>query len=418
MRMALKLLAVVLAVLLLLQGALWFGASRWFAGVARDLAPVAQLQYSRSYAWLNGGVGIRDVRVRPLLAPGQDIAADRVQFEAGGPIALLRLLWSGADAWSGNVDVAIQRMRLSAGLERDARERSSRLGYLVPFEALGCNARGRFLGTDYAELNWLQTFTDLEFAIRHDRRRDAVMIQAVSDQRPLGRIEVDLELAGLGVSSRDPAAWAQTRLEALRVGFQDRGLVVQRNGHCSRKLDIREEAFLDRHMAAVAEELEALGLFLDPAVHEVYRAFAGHGGMIEFSASPSASVPLSRYYAYPADERIRLLNAGLRHNRGPQVPVGARFFTDALETEATTAGAATDAIRVRARADHADRIELDELEDLIGQRLVIRTRQGVGYAGTLLGLPGLLVRIEVERSGRKQRTLIPRDSITEIRLAD
>ena len=416
MRFVLKLGIVLLVALGLVQLALWYSASRWFASLANELAPVAVLEYRSSFAWPNGRAGIRDVQLRPRFASSETATADALEVHVGGPVAMLGLLWSAPGTWPDRLDVEVQRLRLAAGLERHLSGLSSRLGYLAPFEALGCKGRGRFGGSDYAGLGWLQAHTDLELRLRSDRRQDTMHLLLAHDQQPLARIEVEIELGGVGSGHGSPVSVSAVSLRQFRFGYEDRGMLSQRNTYCANLLSVTESAFLDRHVDAVAEELEARGLFLDPPVYQVYRDFASYGGRLEFRSMPTAPVPLARLGAYPAETRLSMLNPTLSLNQGPLVPVTARFYADGTGTDG--AAAAADSVRIRASAEDADLVELDELDDLVGRRIVIRMREGRGHVGVLLGTRGPLLRIEVERAGRREVSVVALDAIADIRLAD
>src|SRR5690606_6400642 len=145
MRSWLKLAGSALLAVALLQCLLWYTVSREAAQLARDLRPMVELQYASTFAWLSGDIGLRGVRIQTPALPDGDVSAERVELDVGGPIGLLRLAWfDDDDAPLEDVSFAFRQLRLSAGLERMLRENASRQGYLAPYEALGCNDRGRF----------------------------------------------------------------------------------------------------------------------------------------------------------------------------------------------------------------------------------------------------------------------------------
>lgn len=415
MRMALKMLLVLIGLVGLAQLLLWYGASRWFDGLSAQLAPTMSMQYRSSYAWLNGRAGVVDARARPVGALNDQLTAQRIEIDAGGPLALAQLFWGGHDRLPERLDTKVQRFRLDPALERQLRDRSARLGFLLPFEALGCGDRGRFGGADYAELGWLQTDAELSVSLRSDALARSHTLLLVHDQQPQARIELEFDAMELGsLRELTGAADADWRLGRLRVALDDRSMLGQRNAYCSRRRGVPETDFLDLHMQAVAEELEARGLFVDAPVHRLYREYARHGGRLELRANPEPGWQQSG-----PDQRLRRLNLTLSHDGGPQVPVSARFFTAGAGADSSSAtGAAADTVRVQVRGDDADLVEFEELDDLIGRRLLIRTIENRGHAGVLLGTRGELVRIEVERAGRRQVSAIAREVIVEMRLSD
>lgn len=419
MRLYLKLGAVLLLLVALLQGVFWYAASRWFAQAARALSPVAELEYSGSFGWPSGRIGINEVRLRPRATPGEDISAQRLTLDFGGPMPLFRLLFASADREPAErFGIHIQRMRISMGLERAARDASTRLGYLAPYEAMGCNNAGRFSGADYAELGWLQSHADITADLRFNAARNGLDATIVYDLDPLGRFDLELSLTGL-----QPAVLVRTgampRIERLNVGFQDRGMMVRRNDYCARKLGVPVEHFAARHIDAVRGDLEARGIFLDASVLGVYQAFAAHGGLLEFRASPNAGFALSEYQHYRWDDQLKMLNANLRHDRGALVPVTASFYGEGAGVDADVP-VASESVRVRVSASAAAEFDPADLLDLVGERVRLRTVHGTVYVGVLLEMQGEMVRMEVEQRGsaRPRRTAINLRDVVGVRLID
>jgi hypothetical protein len=411
MRLYVKLAVVLLVAIALVQGVFWYAASRWFAQLAHAVSPVAELGYRSSFGWPNGRIGIRDVRLRPRAAPGEEIAAERLTLDFGGPLPLLGLLFARADQEPAErFGVHVRRARISLGLERAARGASTRLGYLAPYEAVACNNADRFTGADYAELGWLQSQADLDADLRFDAARKAVEAKIAYDLDPLGRVELDLLLSGM-----EPAVLARTgaipRIERLNAGFQDRGMMAQRNAYCARRLGIPEDAFVARHIDAVRGDLEARGIFVDPSVLATYQAFAARGGLIEFLATPNAGFALSEYRHYRWNDQLKMLNANLRHDRGALVPITASFYAEGagLEGDVPVAG---ESVSVRVSASDLSGFDMTDLDELAGERVRLRTVHGTVYVGKLLDVQGGMLRMEVEQRG----TASPRR--TAVNIAD
>lgn len=417
MRTLVKVMGIVLLLLALAQAALWYAGSRWFAGLAGQLQPAVELHYGSSFAWLNGRAGIRNVRVgSPMLAASEQVNAERASIITGGPLDLFSLFMSGERRWPDDAAVHIQRLRLTAQMERQLRDKASRLGYLAPFEALGCNPRGRFSGVDYAELGWQEAAVDIRLGWRHDRV-DSQQLSVSYDMAPLGRLEMDLTLAGNAPSPLQDIAAAGEMVEHARVRFEDRGMIGQRNAYCARGHGQDMDGFHGRHMRAVRDELESFGVFLDEAVVKVYDRFARNGGQIELTLLPSRSIPLRQYHHYRPEDQLAMLGASLRYNEDSAVPISARFHAAAVAGEPALA-AAEPVVQIRAEASAADEAEVAELPGLVGRRLSIRTLEQITYVGTLLGVEGALVRIENERGLRPQRVVLSASSISVIRVLD
>lgn len=419
MRFYLKLGVVLLLAVALVFGVFRYAGSRWFAQAAEALSPFAEIEYRRSFGWPSGRIGIEDVRLRPRMRPGEEITAERLGLDLGGPLPLLRLLFARADREPAErFTVHVDRMRMSLGLERSVRAASGRLGFLAPFEAMGCNGAGLFRGTDYAELGWLQTHADIDADVRVDPSDRRLEARASYDLDPLGRFEVEMTLSGL-----EPEVMARTgampRVERLNIGFQDRGMMVRRNEYCAQRLGVPVPNFIARHIDAVRDELEARGVFLDAAVLATYQDFARSGGRLEFLATPNAGFALSEYRHYRWDDQLRMLNASLRHNRGAQVPITASFYAEGagISQAVPVAG---ESVSVRASASAAERFDPADLEELVGERVRLRTVHGVTYVGRLLESEGGMVRMEVEQRGsaRPRRTAINMRDVVSLSLVD
>ncbi|MDZ3823174.1 MAG: hypothetical protein U0S76_06190 [Pseudoxanthomonas sp.] len=419
-RLLLRVFLGVLVLVVLAQALLWWQVSRWAAGTARALQPVAELTWGSSYAWLTGRAGLRNVRLAPHGAPGSTATAAAVELGGGSPAGLLRL-FRGDEGLPEDVRLVVRRLRLGPELERVLRSGASRWGYLLPFEATGCRDDGLFTGVDYGELGWLQTEADVEFRMRR-RAADGAgrgMVELAWDMHPLARLEFELEAAGL-VSTRMVAP--PTNIERLRVRVDDRGMVAQRNAYCARLLGIGPADFQARHVAAVRSQFETQGVFPDDEAIGVYAGFAQAGGRLELQATPSSAVPLADYRHYRRADQLRMFNATLRHDQGAVTQVTARFLDDEAARPDAAAlgrpGAASDAVRVRVEASAADELAFEELDELAGTRISVRTREGIGYVGTLLGTQGPLVRLEIrQRDGRSRVLALSADSIESMRIA-
>ena len=419
MRSWLKLAGSALLAVVLLQCLLWYTVSREAAQFAEDLRPHVELEYASTFAWLTGDIGLRDVRIHSPALPDGFVSAQAVELDIGGPIGLIRLTWfDDDDTPLEDVSFSFRQLRLSPSLERMLRENASRQGYLAPYEALGCNDKGRFSGTDYAELGWLQSTADVQVRIRNPRA-DEQSWSFAYDMHPLGRLDLELVLRG---DWEDGWVWSAVgsslRVERVQFAFQDRGMLTRRNSHCANQLNVDETAFLDRHMAAVADELEAGGVFPDEAVTAVYREFARAGGTLTIEALPSASIALADYRHYRAEDQLGMLNASIRRDDGPRVPLKARFFSDGTGSGSVRSGT-TETVRVKVDPRAADALLFDELDGLTGRRIGVTMQDGQDYVGTLLGTQGPLVRVEiVRRGGNPQRLALSRDTITSMRLLD
>lgn len=401
MRFYLKLGVLLLLVAAVLQGLFWYAANRWFAQARLALAPVAELDYRGAFGWPNGHIGINDLRLRLRGKPAEEIAAERLTLDLGGPMQVLGLLFAGAgDVPAAQLDAQVQRLRFTLGLEQSMRDSLNRLGYLAPFEATGCNSAARFSGADYAELGWLQNSAAVEAELRFTPVRQGVEAKIAYDLAPLGRFDVELVASGIEAQVLARTG-AMPRIERLNVAFSDRGMLVRRNEYCARRLGLPVDSFIARHIDAVREELEARGVFLDAPVLATYQAFAARGGMLEFLATPEAGFALSEYRSARWNDQLKMLNATLRHDRGSQVPITASFHAAGTGSD-TAVPVAGESVRVRVSANAPAAFDPAELDEMVGQRIRIRTVHGAIYVGTLLEMLGGLVRMEVEQQGAPQ----------------
>ena len=322
---------------------------------------------------------------------------------------------SGERHLPDDASVRIQRLRLTAQMERQLRDRASRLGYLAPFEALGCNPRGRFSGVDYAELGWQEAAVDIDVGWRRDRAGGQQLALAY-DMYPLARLELDLDLGGPAPASWQDLADAGGRLQHVRLRFQDRGMIGQRNAYCARGNRQDMDGFHGQHMLAVRDELESYGMFLDEAVLKVYDRFSRNGGQIELTLVPSRTIPLHEVRHYRPEDQLAMLGARLRYNEDAPVPVSARFHAAAVAGEPAVA-AAEPVVRVRAEAG---------APTSRAGRTTRPCRPPAEHPDTgtdhLYRHParcrGPMVRIENERGLRPRRVVLTASSISAIRVLD
>ncbi len=404
MRFYLKLGVVLLLAAALLQGLFWYAASRWFAQARLALAPIAELEYRGTFGWPNGRIGLDEVRVRPRATPGEEIVAERLVLDLGGPLSVLGLLFAAADQPPAEqVEARIQRLRFTLGLERSMRDTLNQLGFLAPFEAVGCNSVARFSGADYAELGWLQSSAEIDAQLRFTPSRQGIEARVGYDLAPLGRFDVDVVASGIE-AHRLARTGAMPRIERLNVAFTDRGMMTRRNAYCARRLGLPVDGFMARHINAVREELEARGMFLDAPVLGTYQAFATRGGLLEFLATPDAGFALSEYKHAGWVDQLKMLNATLRHDRGSQVPITASAYAEGagIDDGVPVAG---DSVSVRISANAAIAFDPAELDEMVGERIRIRTVHGAIYVGTLLEMLGGLVRMEVQQGSASPRRI-------------
>jgi hypothetical protein len=420
MRPLLKLIGIVVVLVAALQGVVWYLASREIARMANDLRPAVDLRYDATYAWLDGRVGMRNVRVRSLMFGEHDeMTAREIGMRVSGPIALLRLLLDDGQQRLDDGALQVDRLRLSSGLEQQLREQSSRWGYLAPWEALGCNERGRFSGTDYAALGWLQAESSIQARIRHLDDGRAMTFAIGYDMQPLGRLDLDLGLRG---QFTEGWIWSSVgsslQVEKFEMRFADRGMMATRNRYCAGQLGLDDPTFVDRHLRAVRAEIEAMGMFLGDEAVDTYRRFVSQGGSFRVRVTPSLSTPFAEYGHYSASDRLRLLNPSVQLDEGPSVPVTAQFFSAGVGGGSGVARSA-ETVEVKADPAQADALTFEELPELAGRRISARTREGQNYVGILLGTQGSLVRMEIVRQGgQPQRLALPWDSVVRIQLLD
>lgn len=411
MRLVVKLTAGLLVLALLLQASLWYATSRWLTQTAQRLQPIATLHYGGTIAWLTGTTGARDISLRPHATPGQEITAERVELRLGGPLALASFIFGRGSEMPDNASLAIRRMRLSAGLEQGLREQASRLGYLAPFEALGCNSQGRFSGADYAELGWLDSGSDVDVTFSQDDWRERT-VSIDYDMRPMGRFQFLMTLdSNASLSSANSGSFP---IKQGRVRFHDHGMIASRNAYCARSNDLAEADFVERHMEAVEAELEAFGMFMDDGVLDTYRQFASRGGQLELDIAPSPNIAFTEYHHYAPDDQLRMLNARLRHDEGAPVQVAANFYGGTATADVPRADST---VRVVASAADADAVALARLPELVGRRVVMRTGE-VSYIGELLSVDDAQVWIANAQTTPARRTLVRRDQVTAVRLLD
>jgi len=257
--------------------------------------------------------------------------------------------------------------------------------------------------------------------------------------------------------------WSEAKLRSERWTVQDDGFVAARNAYCAKREQLTEAQFIDRHIDYVQRRLLHWGLFADPALVTAYRSFASSGGSLTYDARPADAVSLSKLASYSGSDMLWMLNANLRLNDEKALPFKLHFVSEvpypdgedienaeqireivaaaqlALPAEAqVVAGneeppqtpsvavpsmvvsAESTLIGVDGQVPTADKpvsedVKFEDLEFMIGERVVIGTNMNSTRDGTLTHFNRAGIRIEL-RNRPGMELEIPKSTVRTVRV--
>ncbi len=469
--------ALALALLLaLLQLAYWLGVRRYFVSLADAVAPVAVLTFDRVSAFPPGELGLDAVRFTVAGRDEHALTADRLRARSGDLEWLARWL-VGLDAGAPDaLTIRLEGIRADEALVRQIRHRSDAVGFVLPFEGVGCGSGHTLTASDYVALGWDDGSMDVQIDLTHDPAARRLTIVLQTDRHPAGRVRAQMHFADVPEEGMVLAAGlGGARLERVEVEFDDRGALARRNAHCAIANDgVDRDDFIATHLKGVHDWLRMQGVVPDEPIWAAYRDWVAMGGPIQLIATPAQGVRLQDYGQFAPEDRLRLLGISARMAGGEPVPVEAtaarpagvafralppladidpqqafdpapivdadalvaddasiQSSTDVAESvpDTGTRGAlsasapqvvrpATDPAAGGSRVTTTYRvIGFPELAMSLGQRVRIDTVNGNQHRGVVLDATADAVELEIRRYGGGARLPIARDQISRIERA-
>lgn len=428
-------LLALLLLALLAQLAYWLGVRRYFEGVAAALAPVAVLTHGGIDAFPPGRFALRDLRFTVRGRPELSLSARRLSVAAGDPAWLLGWLSGGAGRAPARLHLVLDGISASPALRRALQARADGAGWLLPFEAQGCNEAGRFDDRDLAALGWQAQSASLVLQHRHDPVRREQQVGLRIDRAPAGVVTLDVLFAGVppsGVAARADLGGA--RIEQARLGFDPGGLVTARNRHCAGDGEVG--AFVEAHMEALHGWLGERGVVPDEPVWQAYRNWVMDGGALQLEIRPTPGVALAEYGQFAPEDRLRLLGMVMRVGEAATVPVeaiglraaGAGYRDLPAIPEPPPPAAGPDAVAetvaepapvpapAQERPAAPRPLAFEELERHVGARVRLATVGGNRHVGTILAVTADAVELEIRRYGGRARLPVAREQLVRIEL--
>lgn len=242
-----------------------------------------QVTYRSVWFDARGNVTARNVSVRPDDLREAQLAFDRVWLETPGWGFFLR------HAFDRELQHAPwPKLRLVfADLER-----SDGLEVLLPefgpvgpasgamLETAGCSVSRAFTTENLREMKLSPGITTLELEQRVDGEAAYRMLALETPGSSRTQLERHGRLARPRTSLLDTRLEARVDSERWRV--RDQGFVPARNRFCAAMLGIAARELPERHIAAIDELLQHIGLAVDENARAFYRRFARSGGEISF----------------------------------------------------------------------------------------------------------------------------------------
>ena len=237
--------------------------------------------------------------------------------------------------------------------------------------------------------------------------------------------------------------WEQAQLKTERWSVADDGFVAARNAYCAARDTITEAAFLERHVQYAQRRFLASGALASAPLMETYRQYAtGSGHRLVWEANPADPIALGKLYSFSAADALWMLSSHVRVDDGTAVPFKLHFVNEvpypeneaeespeqisaivaaasATLGELDSPGAApvpvntpnpametmvvdgaTAVIGVDGQIPSAEKplnedIAFDDLQHMIGERVVIKTTMNSRREGTLTSFNRAGVRLRL-----------------------
>lgn len=300
--------------------ALEFSARRTATALARSLEPLASLTYSSAGVSFDGSVRLRDPRLDFHVGDWKGQLQARVADVRGSTALWLVGQWLSGDAdFPDQMSIRTTALRFGEGGSSSALAGWLGTSSLVPFENLGCGS-DPLSDKDRISMG----IEALERIDRFDYRLGPAS-KKVHFSMDLRDPNVSVIRGFAEFSGLDAAHWQELseqpllRLDRAGITYEDAGYFVRRNQFCAQWLGSSSVEFIDRHMTAVHEFLDARGIRPSKDLFGLYKNLVTRGGTLGLSSLPDASWAPSEFAAYPRKNLLRQLNVTSRLGDAPPI---------------------------------------------------------------------------------------------------
>lgn len=386
----------------------------------------------------NGSLVVRDLSIYPRGADparAPKLVARNARLSLGGPFAALGTLLFGQETsiWSP-LAIDLEHARLIPAA--DSGPNALIDDYVVaPFDLAGCG-EARWTGSTRSGVGIGDEASDV--AIRVEREGDNATARFRITSHGLADLLVELRLDALPPASL-ATALRSARLRGARIEVTDYGFQIARNRWCAEQIKVSEDAFAERHVAAVRDWFGER--FAEPAVPmlAVYREFATKGGAIEVNLRPRRPLALADFRTMALRDFSTFFGGTARiEGQVPATlaiaPLALPSIVDPVATadasltsvsaaaelseraRAATAAAAGDTApaKVEVRRSPGQTLAFPDLEQLVGASVAVTTRLGVERRGRIVRYTNAGIELELDAGSGGFVLSVPRDAARRI----
>jgi hypothetical protein len=312
------------------------------------LAPLyyfADVKYDDTFWHMNGDVGITGLKITPLEgAASEQVAVERITVHTPGFLWLARAAAAtrrnappeiGADGALEPTLPAMDRVGLTVEGRRFSAESyfPEELAWVgvdsaAPFEAAGCGSEDYFSSGELRDMG-----------LPDSRQRLRLMVEATSWD--VVRVSAELvapEVSSIRIERSMRTSNAERYITLLAEGIpqeegkhidtvvrvEDAGFVKARNRLCASRLSLSEDAFIERHVAAVTRLALVFGAVPADDFVAAYRDYAANGGSFEIRSRPMTNIPEEDWGQFTPEDQFKLRN--VTYTRGAQeLPLAMSF---------------------------------------------------------------------------------------------
>ncbi|HET9034527.1 MAG TPA: hypothetical protein VFN25_16690 [Dokdonella sp.] len=297
-----------------------FAARRTAASLAQSLEPLATLTFSSAGVALDGSMRLQEPRLVLHLAGREgQLHARTADIRGGNALWLLGRLVAPESGFPERASVRTKALRFGQTDSDDTLSGWLGASSLVPFENFGC-------GSDpLSDKDRISMGIDVqERADRFDYRLDPdakkLHLSMDLDDPNISSIRGFAELSGFDVAQwKSFSAQSLLRLDRAGIKYVDSGYFARRNQFCAQWLGSSSAAFVDRHVKAIEDFLDARGIRPSEDLLGLYRQLVTRGGALGLTSLPDSSWTPTEIAAYPRQDLLRHLNVTSRLGDAPPI---------------------------------------------------------------------------------------------------
>ncbi|OOZ39103.1 hypothetical protein BOW53_12885 [Solemya pervernicosa gill symbiont] len=302
------------------KGYLWYDFKSKVDEAIAGVAPFVDIKYESVHTDLRGEVGLNKVVIQPKMAPD---VIELAELRLKAPNILYFLDVSkrvnegkmpellGMSLTDLKLDLDSDLLRSMAQMQAQA-EAASGVEPQTSMDALGCGDVRSFGVAELQQMGYSELVSNVEMQFEFDESDNTFTIDLNGNSDGLYSFEVNTQfqmdpnaMAGVAMGMVGP------QVNRLRLDFNDHGYAKSRNAFCAAKGGGEVEAYVDRHIALLAEEMGAN--FSENAV-KTYRNFMLKGGTLSIATYPAVGTDFTGLALYTPRQAIAMLGMEITIN--------------------------------------------------------------------------------------------------------